>query len=87
MDAVHIEPGGPSPADVILVVEDNRGQLDALVYTLADHGLDALHGVEVLTATNGREALEILAREAARTAVVLTDLKMPGHPDGIGLLS
>ncbi|MFN7950578.1 MAG: sigma-54 dependent transcriptional regulator [bacterium] len=76
-----------APSDAILVVEDNRGQLDALVYTLADHGLDAAHGVEILTAGNGREALAILERERARLAVVLSDLKMPGQPDGIGLLS
>ncbi|MBK7977008.1 MAG: sigma-54-dependent Fis family transcriptional regulator [Deltaproteobacteria bacterium] len=79
--------GTEVPRDAILVVEDNRGQLDAMVFTLADHDLDAEHGVEVLTATSGRDALAILERERERLAVVLTDLKMPGPPDGIGLLS
>ena len=76
----------PPARDAILVVEDNRGQLDAMVFTLADHDLDAEHGIDVLTATSGREALAILERECLRIAVVLTDLKMPGPPDGIGLL-
>ncbi len=86
-DATPVSGDADTPTDAILVVEDNRGQLDALVYTLTDHALDAAHGVEILTAANGREALAILTRERTRLAVVLTDLKMPGQPDGIGLLS
>lgn len=42
-------------------------------------------GAEVLTAPNGREALELLARTAARPDLIFTDLVMPVL-DGEGLL-
>jgi signal transduction histidine kinase/ActR/RegA family two-component response regulator len=40
-------------------------------------------GIRVLVATNGAEAIETLQREPCD--VVITDLRMPGEPDGIGL--
>ena len=77
----------PVQPRTILVVEDNQGQLDTIVYTLSDHGIDSEGGTPVLTASSGREALEIVRERADDLAVVLTDLKMPGRVDGIALLA
>ena len=60
----------------ILVVDDDPDILDALRQALED-------GYEVLVAQNGREALDILAREAV-DAIVL-DLMMPVL-DGVAVL-
>lgn len=63
---------------VILVVED-----EALLRMIAtDHFEDA--GFEVIQATNGREAIEVMKARQDIGAVV-TDVQMPGTPDGLEL--
>jgi len=56
----------------VLVVED-----EAAVRSLARRSLESV-GVAVLEAANGREALEVLARDDALPHLVLTDVIMPG---------
>jgi PAS domain S-box-containing protein len=56
----------------VLVVED-----EPAVRSLARRSLESV-GVAVFEAENGREALEILAREDALPQLVLTDVIMPG---------
>jgi PAS domain S-box-containing protein len=56
----------------VLVVED-----EPAVRSLARRSLEAV-GVAVFEAENGREALELLAREQALPQLVLTDVIMPG---------
>jgi len=55
----------------ILVIDDDP----TILLTVAD-ALD-LEGYAVLTATNGAEALEALAREAMPPQLVLLDMRMP----------
>jgi two-component system, NtrC family, response regulator HydG len=55
---------------LVLIVDDERGNLDSLERTFAKEGW------RVLTAEDGPGALEILRRE--RVAVLVTDLMMPG---------
>jgi hypothetical protein len=55
----------------VLLVEDH--DVNQIVATAMLHGW----GVEVLTAGNGREAIEIVQREAGRIDLVLMDLHMP----------
>lgn len=62
----------------ILVVEDEEA-----VRQLVARGL-MLDGHEVLTASDGAEGLEILAAEAGRFDLLLTDIRMP-IMDGIAL--
>ncbi len=62
------EPGRP----IILCVDDDRHNLDALSRVLRSRAT-------VLTATNGTEALEIVAAQPD-LACVLADLRMPGLP-------
>lgn len=57
-------------AQTVLVVDDEANILEALQKVLIKEGL------EVLTAGNGRQALEILRRQPVR--VMITDLRMPG---------
>ena len=57
-------------APTVLVVDDEANILEALQKVLTKEGL------EVLTAGNGRQALEILRRQPVR--VMITDLRMPG---------
>lgn len=65
-------------APVILVVDD-----EALLRLLAaDHFAEA--GFEVLEAANGAEAMDVLAARPDIEAV-LTDVQMPGDPDGFAL--
>lgn len=66
------------PARVVLVVEDEPGIRSALELLLG------LEGYEVLTASNGVEALEVLAH--ARCDVLVTDHMMPVM-DGMLLLA
>ncbi|EMG36726.1 ATP-dependent Lon protase [Desulfocurvibacter africanus PCS] len=61
----------------VLVVDDERIALDNMAYVL---GKD---GHEVLTAENGRQAMEVLAR--TECDLVITDLKM-NQMDGLELL-
>src|SRR5688500_8205403 len=57
-------------AQTVLVVDDEANILEALQKVLSKEGF------EVLTAGNGRQALEILRRQPVR--VMITDLRMPG---------
>jgi signal transduction histidine kinase len=63
--------------DTLLLADDEDGIRRVLGITLTDAGF------RVLTAADGREALEIFRRE--RPAIVLTDIKMPGL-SGLDLL-
>lgn len=56
--------------NVVLVVEDDFDIREVVGEVLESEGF------EVLTASNGREALEVLDREAAPNAIVL-DMMMP----------
>jgi CheY-like chemotaxis protein len=55
----------------ILLVDDNKYVLDALVLTLRDCARDCA----ILTAKNGREAVDIMDRNSVD--LVLTDIDMP----------
>ena len=63
--------------ETILIVDDEKNYLRVLSAVLEEEGY------EVLTALNGREALEI--QETSDLDLALTDMKMPGM-DGIKLL-
>jgi CheY-like chemotaxis protein len=58
-------------ACAVLVVEDDIDIRETTVEALTDHGYD------VLSAGNGREALETLRRSAVLPCVILLDLMMP----------
>jgi signal transduction histidine kinase/CheY-like chemotaxis protein len=60
---------GPVPSPVVLVVDDDRDTVGTLERTLAARGID------VMTAFDGREALESIAER--RPDLVLLDLRMP----------
>ncbi len=64
-------------SDVILIVEDDNDQRDILELILHSENY------EVVSAANGREALDILAK--TRPILVITDLMMPVL-DGAGLV-
>lgn len=55
----------------ILIADDTPASLSLLASVLEPHGY------EILTATNGREALQLAAR--AQPDVILLDVMMPGH--------
>jgi len=55
----------------ILIVDDDQDIRDALADTLARRGFD------VITAANGREALELIRTVATAPSVILLDLMMP----------
>ncbi len=57
--------------ETILIVEDNLALLDAL------RDIVEMLGYRVITANNGAEALIMLAADAGRIALVLSDLIMP----------
>jgi PAS domain S-box-containing protein len=57
---------------MILVVDDEAGVLSITKQTLETFGY------EVLTASNGAEALSLYSAERKRIALVLTDMMMPG---------
>lgn len=63
----------------LLVVDDDADLREALQDVLRDAGY------EVLTAANGRQALEVLARAPTRPMLVLLDMMMPVL-DGAGFL-
>jgi two-component system, NtrC family, response regulator HydG len=63
-------PMSPSAAPTVLVVDDETSILEALSKVLAKEGLD------VLTAQNGQEALDVIRRQPVH--VMITDLRMPG---------
>ncbi|HEX9761007.1 MAG TPA: response regulator, partial [Candidatus Acidoferrales bacterium] len=62
------------PQGVVLVVDDEESLLELEQEILRAHSLT------VLTARNGREAIDVLSRETVD--VVVTDLKMPGAISG-----
>jgi len=68
-----------APARTLLVVEDDRATL-----SLYRAGLKGLQGFRVLSASNGREALETLRQEPVH--VLVTDLDMPVM-DGFNLIT
>jgi len=75
-----ISPSSPSrPAKTALLVEDEQSTLR---FYLA--GLKGLQEFTLLSATNGREALDLLQQQAVD--VVVTDLNMPVL-DGYGLIA
>lgn len=55
----------------VLVVDDFENTLDVIRYTLE------LAGLKVLTATSGRQALNILGKEDVKVDLLVTDLNMP----------
>lgn len=61
----------PPPVKHILVVEDDRDILDALVDLLSDEGYF------VSTAENGQEALDFLHESTDLPSLILLDLMMP----------
>jgi DNA-binding NtrC family response regulator len=63
---------------VILLVEDEQSLLTALATFLR------LKGVDVLQATSGEEAVEILKNGTA-VHLVLSDIEMPGRVNGVEL--
>ena len=64
------EPSIPMSAPLLLIVEDDLDTLAALSLALQ------FEGFEVITADNGRQALELARKHDP--AVVVTDLHMPG---------
>lgn len=64
---------------LLLVVDDDADLREALQDVLRDAGY------EVLTAANGRQALEVLARAPVTPLLVLLDMMMPVL-DGAGFL-
>ena len=66
----------PSPAEKILLVEDNKSSRESTRLFLENAGF------EVVEAANGMEALEYLADGIS---AVITDLDMPGM-DGMDVL-
>jgi len=70
----HVQNAVPQLEHVtaILVVDDEQSICDMAVMMLQEIGV-----TEVLTASDGQEALEIYAREQERISLVLLDLTMP----------
>jgi DNA-binding NtrC family response regulator len=64
----------------LLLIDDETGFLDAMARRLKKRNYD------VLTATSGMEALEVLGNDGEKIEVVILDVKMPGM-DGIETLS
>jgi two-component system chemotaxis response regulator CheY len=54
----------------VLIVEDSKATRELLAATLS-----GLEGIEVVTATNGFDALKVLPRH--RFALIITDVNMP----------
>jgi CheY-like chemotaxis protein len=63
-------PDPEAPARTLLVAEDDRATL-----SLYRAGLKGLQGFRILSAQNGREALDVLRQEPVH--VLVTDLDMP----------
>jgi DNA-binding NtrC family response regulator len=74
-------PGGPAFAatSCILVVEDEL----LIRLMLSDELRDA--GFQVIEAANAAEALTIL--KTVGPDLIVSDVRMPGYPDGMGLLA
>ncbi len=71
MEPVRAYPLVQGHGERVLIVEDNATTRQALVESLA------VLGYQVLTAQNGREALEVLTLHAGEIRLVLSDLVMP----------
>ena len=69
----------PRPPTV-LVVEDEAIVRMGAVDVLLDAGFD------VVEADDGHQAVQFLEVHAEAIAAVFTDVDMPGHPDGVGLV-
>ena len=65
------------PNEKILIVEDDKAQLETLAEILSPLG-------SILTAESGSEALDIIKQE--QPAVVVADLVLPGNVDGLKIL-
>lgn len=63
----------------ILIIEDNEEMLDDLA------AIFKMVGYTVYTATTGAEGLS--QAEAHQPDVILSDIRMPGEMDGLGLLA
>jgi CheY-like chemotaxis protein len=63
----------------VLVVDDNSGVLSSFGFILGHDRYD------VVTATNGREAWELISREQEQVDLIISDYNMP-EMNGIGLL-
>jgi len=72
-------PDPEAPTRTLLVVEDDRATL-----RLYRAGLKSLQGFQILSAQNGREALDVLRQEPVH--VLITDLDMPVM-DGFNLIT
>jgi two-component system, cell cycle sensor histidine kinase and response regulator CckA len=64
----------------ILVVDDEEMALGLCKYVLA-----GFSGFHILSATCGREALNVAGHCGTAVDVLLTDICMPGEMDGVGL--
>jgi PAS domain S-box-containing protein len=78
------QPSAPLPiphggGELILVVDDESTIRQVTKATLMDHGYD------VITASNGAEAVALFAREKGRIKLVVTDMMMP-LMDGMALI-
>jgi len=71
-------PTGDTPPPVVLVVEDEILIRFDAAEVLREEGLT------VVEASNGAEALDLL-RSGLPVAVLVTDINMPGEPDGLAL--
>jgi len=69
---------GDTPAPLVLVVEDEVLIRFDAAEALRDEGL------AVIEASNGAEALDLL-RSGLPIAMLVTDITMPGEPDGLRL--
>ena len=69
--AMPVRPPPRGSGETILVVDD-----EASILTISRQALEAF-GYQVLTASNGAEALALFAQQRARIAAVLTDMAMP----------
>lgn len=65
------------PDEKILIVEDDKAQLETLAEILSPLG-------SILTVESGSEALDIIKQE--QPAVVVADLVLPGNVDGLKIL-
>lgn len=79
-EAPAVAAAGPDPrtAGAVLVVEDDETMMRIAKRILAGSGY------KVLEAVNGKEALRVLAENAAAVSLLLTDVVMP-ELDGVGL--
>ncbi|HIB64446.1 MAG TPA: response regulator [Phycisphaerales bacterium] len=71
MSSKKMGPGASLTGETILVVDDDRQVLGVLRRVLERHGY------RVLSASDGREALEVLDKHQLKPNLVLTDIVMP----------